>query len=240
MNRAQLAHLARTFLPAPLVRGLRELVYRWGRTSYAQEGEDLILARLFEGRSAGFYVDIGAHHPYRFSNTCFFHKQGWRGINVDAMPGSMAAFRRARPADINLETGVGAQAGTLQFHIFNEPALNTFDPELARERSQPPYRLLRTVPVPVVTLAQLLESHLPAGQAIGFMSVDVEGHDLAVLQSNDWQRFRPGVILVETMSADLAALQAAPITKYLAQHGYRPVAKAVHSAFFIDSQASNP
>ena len=32
---------------------------------------------------------------------------------------------------------------------------------------------------------------LAAGQSIDFMNVDVEGHDLEVLESNDWQRFRP-------------------------------------------------
>ena len=47
MNRTQLAQLARKLLPPPLVQGLRALAYRFGRTSYAQEGEDLILARLF-------------------------------------------------------------------------------------------------------------------------------------------------------------------------------------------------
>ena len=37
--------------------------------SYSQEGEDMILNRIFEGKREGFYVDIGAHHPSRFSNT---------------------------------------------------------------------------------------------------------------------------------------------------------------------------
>jgi len=62
--------------------------------SYSQEGEDMILRRLFEKQNTGFYVDVGAHHPKRFSNTFFFYKKGWRGINIDAMPNSMSLFNK--------------------------------------------------------------------------------------------------------------------------------------------------
>ena len=41
--------------------------------SFSQEGEDLVLQRLIGIKSNGFYVDIGAHHPYRFSNTYKFY-----------------------------------------------------------------------------------------------------------------------------------------------------------------------
>src|SRR3954469_4320493 len=78
------------------------------RIAFSQEGEDLLLARMFEHQSEGFYVDVGAHHPQRFSNTHLLHQRGWRGINIDATPGSMAAFRRARPHDVNLEIAIAA------------------------------------------------------------------------------------------------------------------------------------
>ncbi len=76
--------------------------------SYSIEGEDRIVRSLFwEKRDTGFYVDVGAHHPFRFSNTYLFYTQGWRGINIDATPGSMRAFKKHRPRDINLEIGIG-------------------------------------------------------------------------------------------------------------------------------------
>jgi hypothetical protein len=74
--------------------------------SYAQEGEDMVLRRIFEDQPLGFYVDVGAHHPVRFSTTYFFYRRGCRGINIDATPGSMDAFRRLRPRDINLEVAI--------------------------------------------------------------------------------------------------------------------------------------
>ena len=74
--------------------------------SYSQEGEDLIINRLIDSKKNGFYIDIGAHHPFRFSNTYKFYKMGWNGINIDAMPGSMKLFREKRPRDINIECGI--------------------------------------------------------------------------------------------------------------------------------------
>jgi len=48
--------------------------------SYSQKGEDIILRRILGEKEVGFYIDIGAHHPKRFSNTYLFYKKGWRGI----------------------------------------------------------------------------------------------------------------------------------------------------------------
>src|SRR5687768_10814903 len=126
----------RKYLPRAVRDKLRESFGRYAHahTSYAQEGEDLILLRLFDGDLPGVYVDVGAHHPFRFSNTCLLFERGWRGINIDARPGSMAAFRRARPRDINLEIGISERPAELEFFLFEEPALNTFDRALAEAR----------------------------------------------------------------------------------------------------------
>ena len=57
-------------------------LYGYAQRSYAQEGEDLLLERILGKQGKGFYVDVGAHHPVRFSNTFLFYKRGWRGINI--------------------------------------------------------------------------------------------------------------------------------------------------------------
>jgi len=199
---------------------------------YGQDGEDLILDRLFDRKATGFYVDVGAHHPVRFSNSYLFYRRGWRGINIDAMPGSMDPFRRVRPQDINLECGVGSKPGIVTFHRFNEPALNTFDVEEARYKNKPPYHLIDTVNVQVERLDALLNRHMPVGKTIDFMSVDVEGRDEDVLRSNDWKAYRPRYILAETLRKDLASLAECPIVAFLASVGYKPIAKAYNTSFF--------
>ena len=205
--------------------------------SFGQNGEDLILDRMLEKEEAGFYVDVGAHHPVRFSNTYLFYRRGWRGINIDAQPGSMRLFRKHRPRDINIECGVAARAGTLSYFRFNEPALNTFDESEAKLKDVAPYRIVDRVEVGVRPLRDLLAEFLPAGQAIDFMSVDVEGLDAEVLGSNDWNRFRPRIVLAETLRTDILAIASCPTVRLLGEVGYKPVAKAYNTTFFerIDS-----
>jgi FkbM family methyltransferase len=204
---------------------------------YGQDGEDLILDRMLEGQPSGFYVDVGAHHPLRFSNTYLFYRRGWRGINIDAEPGSMRPFRKHRGRDINVECGVGSRPGKLPYYRFNEPALNTFDEAEANLKNRPPYRLVERVEVAVRRLDDLLAEYLPSGQVIDFLTIDVEGKDLEVLESNDWGRFRPRFILAETLRTDMLLLASCPVVQLLTDKGYRPVAKAYNTTFFasIDS-----
>jgi hypothetical protein len=228
---------ASRLLPASWKRRLRERFGErvYARRSYSQEGEDLVLERLFEQQQRGVYVDVGAHHPFRFSNTCLLHRRGWRGINIDALPGSMAAFARFRPGDINLEVGVDTEAGTLQFHLFEEPALNTFDAALADERQRAGWPLRGTKPVQRLQLATILERELPrlGASGIDLLTVDVEGLDLSVLRSNDWARFRPQAVVVEILDQDLPGVMQSAIGRFCDGVGYRPFAKMHHTVVFV-------
>jgi hypothetical protein len=161
----RLAELKNAYIPASL-------------KSYSQEGEDLILLRIFEKKRTGFYVDVGAHHPFRFSNTYLFYRMGWRGINIDATPGSMKFFNKFRKRDINIEVAIGEKEDILTFYIFNEPALNTFNENLARQRNgKMGYYIIKELPLKVLPLSKILEEYLPEGQEIDFLNVDVEGKD---------------------------------------------------------------
>ncbi len=212
----------------------RRLATRMGARSWSQEGEDRILARFFERHDPGFYVDVGAHHPWRFSNTALLHSRGWHGINIDALPGSMAPFRRARPGDVNLEVGVAEAAGQARFFVFNEPALNTFDAETAKKHSAGQWRVAREVEVPLLPLRDILARHLPEGRKIDLLTVDAEGRDLQVLRSNDWERFRPRVVLAESLGQTLDTLADDPCAQFLRQQGYGVFAKTVNTVMYLD------
>lgn len=205
-----------------------------GRVSFAQEGEDLILERLFEHQATGIYVDVGAHHPVRFSNTYLLYRRGWHGVNIDAAPGSMAAFERMRPRDINLEVGVTARAETRDLYVFNEPALDTFDAERARSLERPPYKITGVHSVRCAPLADLLREH--DIREIDLLSIDAEGFDFEVLQTVAWDVARPRVVITEHFSRDLAEVMASELHAYLTQRGYRFTAKTVNSLFYTSAQ----
>lgn len=206
--------------------------------SYAQDGEDLIISSFFENRQqeAGYYVDIGAHHPKRFSNTFFFYKLGWRGINVDATPGSMNLFKRLRPHDINIEQAVSNEKQSKNYFIFNEPALNGFENDLTKQYIENEhYTLLKKIKLTTVPLSEILAQYLPEGQEISFLSVDVEGMDLNVLKSNDWDRYRPHYIIAELLSNIDAPKDNNEVTRFLFKKGYILCAQNRRNGIFFDT-----
>lgn len=203
--------------------------------SFGQEGEDLLIDALLEGPAdkRGFYIDVGAHHPRRFSNTYVFYLKGWSGINIDPNPDGIKAFQATRPRDVNLGIGVAPQAASLTYFMFDDAALNTFDPDRARYlEANTPYRLVDRMEAPVQPLAQVLDAHLPPGQAIDFLTVDAEGMDLAALSSNDWTRYRPTLVIAEDGQANTAHLSDNPLVRFMDVVEYFPVARLPRSIFF--------
>ncbi len=202
---------------------------------YSQEGEDMILRRIFEGQENGFYIDVGAHHPRRFSNTYYFYKQGWRGINIEPNPDALKAFNVDRPRDINLQLGVSDTTSILKYYSFDEPALNTFDENVVKSRlADTPYKVIKTNDVTVERLDKILKEHLPAGHPIDFLSVDVEGFDLAVLRSNNWHLFRPKCVLAEALNMTLDEAMKGDLVLFMLAQDYVLFARTYNTLIFLD------
>jgi FkbM family methyltransferase len=208
--------------------------------SYAQEGEDLVIGNLFERRPTGFYVEVGCHHPFRFSNTFTSYQKGWSGICIDPLPGTKKIFKKWRPRDICVEKGVSTQTGMLKYYMFNEPALNTFDEALAMARNgSQGYRLVEVRSIATLPLSQVLDSVIADPKRIDYFSIDVEGLDLEVLKSNDWNRYRPEVVIAECLNLELDRLDADPVAAFMLENGYRVCAKTGRSVFFRDGLSAS-
>ena len=211
--------------------------YLYHNLSYSQEGEDMILSRFFENKENGFYVDVGAHHPQRFSNTYLFYLRGWRGINIDAMPGSMKSFNKIRVGDINLEFPISDCHQTLTYYEFNEPALNGFCSDISMKRNGlGNYRIISERKLKTYTLSEILDKYLPNGQKIDFITVDVEGLDLQVLKSNDWHNYRPHLVLVEDLNRlSISQMHKSEIASFMKKQDYQLYSKAIHTLFFLSN-----
>lgn len=230
--------LIKTLLPGRLVKALKELENKYldgyAIKCYSQEGEDMILNRIFNGQESGFYVDVGAHHPFRFSNTYYFYKRGWRGINIDAMPGSMRLFRKFRSKDINLEIPVGSAEDVLTYFSFNEPALNSFSEKISRERDgRNGYFIRQEIKLKTSRLSSILDEYLVNKSEIDFLSIDVEGMDFDILKSNDWVKYKPKCILIEVLGSTCADIEASEVSLFLRGFGYYVFAKTANTVFFL-------
>ena len=215
---------------------LKDRIYPpFAARSYSQEGEDRVVERIvneWRKSTPGFYVDVGAYHPQLYSNTYAFYLNGWKGINIDARPGAMELFGRLRPNDINLEVAVSDLKQTLTYYEFDDPALNSFCPEWGPEH--PTYRVIGTRQLTTVTLAEVLDQHVPEGQVIDFLSIDVEGMDDRVLRSNDWTRFRPKLVLAEDACfPGFDRAMDSSVTAVLAQHGYQLCSRLKNTLIFL-------
>jgi FkbM family methyltransferase len=218
----------------PLLKFYNKFINRYYQKSYAQEGEDLILYRMIYGKiDNGFYVDVGAHHPKRFSNTYFFYRKGWRGINVEPMPGSKQIFDKYRPRDTNLEIPISSKDEELTYYIFNDPALNGFSKDLSLQRNKlNDYKIIKTINMRTKTLRSILDKHLPIGQKIDFLSIDVEGLDMEVLISNDWMKYRPEYILIEDKDFDFVYHESLEIYNFICKMNYKLMAKTLSTSIF--------
>jgi FkbM family methyltransferase len=213
-----------------IIQLIQQRKHLW-RRYYAQEGEDIILSRLMD-KEKGFFIDIGAHHPFRFSNTYLFYKKGWRGINFDPLPGSKRLFNLVRRRDINIQCGVAKESGMLTYYCFNEPALNTFDKEEAKFKNDlPDYFIQETIDIPVEPLWKILDG-LSLPPRIDFMSVDVEGMEMDVLMSNNWDRYRPEFLVVEQLRLDVQGVMKTDVYRFLQSVDYKLVSRTLNSSIY--------
>lgn len=132
----------------------------FSRKSYSQFGEDLVLA-TFVNKKDGFYIDVGAYHPFKFSNTYYYYKKGWSGINIDAKPGSMGIFNKKRKKDINIEVGISKNEENLDFYIFKESAYNTLSEKLANSYINQGIDFDKKVTIKTTKLSSVLDKYLP-------------------------------------------------------------------------------
>jgi hypothetical protein len=202
--------------------------------SYSQEGEDMVLSRFFGHSGTGFYVDIGAHHPFRYSNTYSFYKKGWRGINIDVLPGTTATFDKFRPRDINLELGIGP-CEEMTYYAFDEPTFNTFSSEYMEKLVSSGKPVIESKKIRTMPLSKVFELHLPSNTGIDFFSIDVEGMDLEVLKTNNWQLFRPKVILIEAYYKTIEQVIDSDINLFLAEKKYQLIMIGNLNLFYKDT-----
>jgi len=195
---------------------------------HSQEGEDIILSRVFAGRKRGFYLDVGAHHPWRYSNTALLYSHGWEGVVVDPNLSARKWFRMLRPRDRFLGCAAGAEKGEASYARFAEAALNTIERGMVERRGNWGYVPRDHVTVPIRTLDDILEEH-SEGRRLDLVSMDVEGHEEAVFEGFDLGRWRPEVVCVERVGARLGREDEDIVLRRLRQAGYGVFAKLLHS-----------
>jgi len=198
------------------------------RKSYAMDGEDIAVDLFNKKKNKGFYVDIGAHHPIQRNNTHLLFKKGWQGINIDVNQFSIDLFNFLRPNDLNLQVAVSDKEGDILFFYQKKfSQLNTTDKKIAEENFHGKFEERK---VKCQTIENILDNSKYKNKKIDFLNIDVEGAEMKVLETLNFEIYDPSLICIEILGyRDLniekreIAIKNNKIFKFLVDRGYKKI-----------------
>ena len=206
--------------------------------SFSINYEDVVLRRLFRERGSGFFVDVGAEHPVVGNDFYGLYTRGWSGINIEPNPSYFALLQEQRPRDTNLQLALSDVAGQeLTYFEVEDTGLSTCDETQVAACLAKGYAVKRH-DVRSSTLKDVLDSvDVPH---IDILKVDVEGLEEKVLLGNDWDRYRPSVIMVEVTYPQTSVRRPTGIRRSLEVLGYRHIHFDNLNDFFAEAGFAVP
>ena len=198
------------------------------KANFSQGSEEEILQIFFSDTHKGFYIDVGCHHPNRFSNTALLYKNGWNGINIDANEKNLKLFNLFRKRDYNIKALVSKTVGALNYYYFDESALNgcLSDSRVDLLLSEN-YKIIKTEKISTRRLDDIITECKVNHNKIDLLDIDVEGHDFQVLQSINLHFYDVRVILIET------GAQEKNIIEYLLKFNYHLHTRVDRNCIFL-------
>ena len=198
------------------------------RKSYAMDGEDVAVDQFNRKKKKGFYVDIGAHHPIQRSNTNLLFNKGWEGINIDTNEFSIDLFNHLRPNDTNLHTAISDKEGQITFFFqLKFSQLNTTDRKIANEHFNGTFFEKK---IKCQTIKNILDKSKYKNKKIDFLNIDVEGAEIKVLKTLNFDVYEPSLICIEILGyRNLNSeqrekkIQGDEIFQFLVKKGYKKV-----------------
>ena len=164
------------------------------------EGEDLEVIKIFKNIDNGFFVDIGCYHPLQLSNTYLLYKKNWRGINVDLSEFSIDLFNSIRSEDININSAVSSSEGQVTYYFQKKISqLGTLKIDEAKKRMQGD---IKEKQMKSQRLTTIINNTRYNNRKIDFLNIDAEGSDFDVLNSLDFNIYRPKLICIEIHEKD--------------------------------------
>jgi len=176
-----------------------------GRKSYKKSfsggAQDLIIGYFFKNKSKGIYLDVGCFHPFIGNNTYKLFQKGWNGINIDLDFHTIDLFNYFRKNDSNINIGVSDKTGNQDLYFFhNRAAINTLSQ--LRGKNFKEIKKIKTD-----TLNNIIQATKFKDCKIDFLSVDVEGYEMQVLNDFNFKKYCPDLIVVEYLEPNLKQVE---------------------------------
>jgi FkbM family methyltransferase len=183
--------------------------------SHGQFSEDRILQEIFGDRAEGYCVEIGAYDGRTGSASYLFEQQGWHCLLVEPIPALVEEIRKHRTCTV-VNCAVSDREGVASFFVAeNVEQMSTLEltPD-HREWIEQAGGALKEITVRTATLDSLLaEAAFPE---IQFITIDVEGHEMAVLEGFALEAHKPRIVIIEDNSVN----GDPRVTRYMSDRGY--------------------
>jgi len=168
--------------------------------SYSQWGEDAVISQFLHSR-VGTYIDIGSGHPVKGNNTYFLYQRGWTGILIDPIETNVELTKKHRPKDEVLQRIVSNSIDSLEFWEFYNYGISTTNSNRASLLLGQGELLKGKYSVISIPLSKIISNYIISKKIMPeLLSIDVEGSELEVLSSNDWDIFSPRVVCIEILN----------------------------------------
>ena len=192
------------------------------RKTYSQSKEDLFISNFFKNKKRGFYLDIGAYHPIKFSNTQLLYNMGWNGMNIDLNQVSIDCFKIIRKRDINIKAAISnkIQKKKIYSNFFFHPTNSLIENHFKKHNE---YFSKKNISYVITKRVANLIS-----RRIDFLNIDVEGLDLKVIKDLNLKKLRPGLICVEMLNNN----EKKEYVNYLKKFSYKLIKKIKSNLFF--------
>lgn len=207
------------------------------KRSFAQQGEDLILDRILtrvlrkDVSKPRTYVDVGAYDAIDHSVTYLLYLRGWKGVVFDPSVSTLKSFKRWRKRDVFVNAVVGEEDDVdVEFFI----PKSSFDDQSLTGTKYPREENLNDFKRMVFRQVNLNKELKRQGvKKIDVLNLDVEGAELEILRSLDFELFKPSVIAIEIHGNNLEDCLKSDEARMILGKGYQFAGSAVITQFFV-------
>lgn len=196
---------------------------------FGEFAEDVFVNRIFKNYKKGFYVDVGAYHPYKGSLTCLLYKKGWRGMNIDLSKVSIDLFKIARKNDINLNCAISKKNGRIFY--YENSSINQQNSLFKQNKKQ------KRVQIKSFKFSEIQKKYNI--NKIEYLNIDTEGNELEVLESINFKKSKPILISVEDNGFNLNKKTKLQKINYLKKKNYQLINIIGVTMFFLNKQYKN-
>ena len=172
---------------------------------FSFSGVDILIENIFRNQKKGFYIDVGCQHPIKNNNTYLLYKRGWSGINIDLDKDNIDLFNVSRISDDNINIAASNKINEVDLFFFHKKSpINTIDKKTSQFQKA---KISSIKKIKTNTLNNIIKSSKYSNSKIDLLSIDVEGHELPVLEGLDFDKYSPNVIVVEYLDLNVSKLE---------------------------------